>query len=378
LSAAPPPIPLVDLRASWLAIREELLREFARVLDGMELLLGPEQRAFEAEFAAYCGAAHGVALSNGTDALRVALLACGIGPGDEVICPSHTFFATVEAVLQTGATAVLADVEEGTLTLDPDAARDCLSPATRALVPVHLYGHPADMEALLALAAERGLRVVEDAAQAHGARHHGRRCGSLGDAASFSFYFTKNLGAFGEAGFVTARDEGVAERVRLLRHHGHVSKFEHAIVGSNLRMDELQAVVLRIKLRRLDAGNARRRAIAARYAELLADCPVRLPRTRPGCEPVFHVYAIRSRERDALAARLAREGIATGIHYRTPAHRQPALAKEAHRCGRLDVTEQACEELLSLPIYPELTDEQVERVARAVREFHARPAGRRS
>jgi dTDP-4-amino-4,6-dideoxygalactose transaminase len=317
-----------------------------------------------------------VAVSNGTDALRAALLACGIEPGDEVICPSHTFFATVEAVLQTGASAVLADVTPDTLTLDPEAVRACLSPTTRALVPVHLYGHPADMDALQAIAAERGLRMVEDAAQAHGARFHGRRCGSLGDAASFSFYFTKNLGAFGEAGFVTTREADAAERIRLLRHHGHASKFEHVMVGANLRMDELQAAVLRIKLRRLDAGNQRRRAIAARYGELFADLPVRLPVVKPGCEPVHHVYAIRVRDRDALAAQLARAGIATGIHYATPVHRQPAMKGQPHRCGSLRVTEQACAELLSLPIYPEMTDEQVERVGRAVQAFHARAAGR--
>jgi dTDP-4-amino-4,6-dideoxygalactose transaminase len=366
----------VDLRASYLAIREELLREFDRILDGMQLLLGPEQRAFETEFADFCGVAHGVAVSNGTDALRAALQACGIGSGDEVICPSHTFFATVEAVLQTGATPVLVDVEPDTLTLDPEAVRANLSAHTRALLPVHLYGHPADLDALTAIAAERGLKVIEDAAQAHGARHRGRRCGGLGDASAFSFYFTKNLGAFGEAGFVATRDPDVADRVRLLRHHGHASKFEHVVVGSNLRMDELQAAVLRIKLRRLDAANARRREVAARYGELLGDCPLRLPTVREGCEPVFHVYAVRTRERDALAEHLTRAGIGTGIHYATPIHRQPALAGQPHRCGSLRVTEQACKELLSLPIYPELGDEQVDRVARAVQDFYARPRRR--
>lgn len=364
-------VPLVDLRAAFLPIREELLREIEDVLDGMELLLGPRQRAFEEEFAAYCEAAHGVAVSSGSDALLAALLACGVGPGDEVICPSLTFFATVEAILHAGATPMLVDVEADTLTLDPEEVRSALSPATRAILPVHLHGHPARMDPLLALAAERGLRVIEDAAQAHGARHGGRRCGSLGDAACFSFYFTKNLGALGEGGFVATRDAELAERVRLLRHHGHVSKFEHGIAGYNLRMDELQAAVLRIRLRGLDAANARRRQLAARYRELLEGLPLRHPEQREGCEAVFHLYAVRSRERDALREHLTRAGIGTGIHYPVPCHAQPALRDRPHRCGPMKVTEEACAELLSLPIYPELRDEQIELVAGCVRDFYA-------
>jgi dTDP-4-amino-4,6-dideoxygalactose transaminase len=369
-SPAAPQIPLVDLRASYLPIRDELLAAFDRVLGGMELLLGPEQRAFEEAFASYCGTRHAVAVSSGTDALLAALLACGVGTGDEVICPANSFFATVEAVIHAGATPVFVDVDPNTLTLDPGCVRDALSPVTRALLPVHLYGHPADMDPLLELAAEHDLRVIEDAAQAHGARHRGRPCGSLGDAAAFSFYFTKNLGAFGEAGCVTTDDAELAERLRVLRHHGHVSKADHAIAGFNLRMDELQAAVLRIKLRRLDAGNARRREIAARYDDRFAGCPgIRTLLVRPHCEAVHHLYAIRSAQRDRLREHLAHAGVATGIHYPIPAHRQPALAHHRHRCGELGVTEQVCAELLSLPIYPELRDEQVETVARAVREF---------
>ena len=371
MSEPPLLVPLVDLRAALAPIRQELMAEFEAVLDGMELMLGPRQLAFEQEFARYCEAAHGVAVSNGTAALAAALEACGIGQGDEVICPSLTFFATVEAVLHVGAVPVMVDVAEDTLTLEPGEVEAALSPATRAILPVHLHGHPADMDALLAIASERGLRVIEDAAQAHGARVSGRRCGGLGDAACFSFYFTKNLGALGEAGFVAARDAEVAERVRLLRHHGHVSKFEHAVAGHNLRMDEIQAAVLRIKLRGLDAANARRREVAALYRELLGGLPLRLPEAREGCESVFHIYALRCAERDELRAHLAAAGVGTGIHYPIACHAQAALRDLPHRTGPMKVTEQACRELLSLPMYPELRQEQIVLVSDAVRSFYA-------
>jgi len=371
VSERPAGVPLVDLRAALEPIREEFLRELEDVLDGMQLMLGPRQRAFEEEFAAYCEAQHGVAVSSGSSALVAALEACGVGPGHEVICPSLTFFATLEAVLRVGAVPVLADVVDDTLTLDPEQVEAALSPATRAILPVHLHGHPAEMEPLLALAAERGLRVIEDAAQAHGARIAGKRCGSFGDAACFSFYFTKNLGALGEAGLVASNDAEVAERVRLLRHHGHTSKFEHSLAGHNLRMDEIQAVVLRLKLRGLDAANARRREVAARYRELLDGLPLRQPQLRSGCESVFHLYAVRCVERDALRAHLSAQGIGTGIHYPIPGHAQPALRDRPHRSGPMKVTEEACAQLLSLPMYPELREEQIQQVAQAVRSFYA-------
>jgi dTDP-4-amino-4,6-dideoxygalactose transaminase len=308
-------------------------------------------------------------MSNGTDALFAALLACGVGPGDEVIAPAHTFFATIEAIVHAGATPVLADVERDTLTLDPAAVRSALTERTRAIVPVHLYGQAADMDPILEIARERDLRVVEDAAQAHGAKYKGRRCGSLGDAASFSFYFTKNLGAVGEGGFVTTNDPAIAEQVRLLRHHGHVSKFEHAIIGYNLRLDELQAAVLRAKLPGLDAGNARRRAHAAHYDTLFAGSALRVPVCRPGNEHVYHVYALRAQRRDELAAHLGERGVGTGIHYRNPGHLQPALRSHPHRAGDMKVTVEACRELISLPMYPQLSEAQVEYVAAQVLEF---------
>jgi dTDP-4-amino-4,6-dideoxygalactose transaminase len=362
-------VPLVDLRAAFAPVKDEVFREFEAILDGMQLFQGPNTLAFEEEFAAYCGAAHGMALSNGTDALFAALLACGIGPGDEVIAPAHTFFATIEAIVHAVAVPVLADVERDTLTLDPEQVRALVTEKTRAIVPVHLYGQAADMDPLLEIAREHGLRVVEDAAQAHGAKYKGRPCGSLGDAASFSFYFTKNLGGVGEGGFVSTNDAEIAEQVRLLRHHGHVSKFEHSIIGYNLRIDELQSAVLRAKLPRLDAGNAQRRAHAARYDALFADARVTRPVARPEREHVYHCYALRAPRRDELAVWLGERGVGTGIHYKNPGHLQPGLQHHPHRAGDMKVTSEACRELISLPMYPELTDEQVEYVAARVREF---------
>jgi dTDP-4-amino-4,6-dideoxygalactose transaminase len=346
-----------------------VLHAFDALLDDMQLLFGPNLQAFEHEFASYCEVPEGVAVSSGTDALVAALLACGIKPGDEVIAPSHTFFATIEAVVHAGATPVLVDVEPEGLTMNVAEVERAITPATRAIVPVHLYGHPADMDPIAEIARAHGLRVIEDAAQAHGARYKGRRCGSLGDAAAFSFYVTKNLGAFGEGGFVATRDPAIAERVRLLRHHGHLSKAEHGIVGFNWRLDELQAAVLRIKLRRLEAGNARRREIAARYGERLQHAAVRQLAVRADCTAVYHLYPIRVANRDDLMAYLAHHGVQTGIHYPVPAHLQPALRSHRHRHGSMTVTEQACRGLLSLPIYPELTDAQVDYVAAHVLAF---------
>ena len=364
-------VPLVDLRASYLPIREALLAEFDEILMGMELFLGPNVRAFEEEFAAHCEATHGVGVSSGTDALYAALHACGIGPGDEVIAPSLTYFATIEAIIRTGATPILVDVESENLTVDVDEVRAAVTPATRAIVPVHLYGHPADMDPILEIARDRGIRVIEDAAQAHGARYKGKRCGSLGDVGCFSFYFTKNLGAFGEAGFVTTSDPELAARVRRLRDHGRDSKHVHSVAGHNLRLDELQAAVLRLKLRRLEHGNERRRTVAALYRRFFAGQAVRLLKPRPDCEPVHHLFPLRLRQRDALTSYLAERGVDTGIHYKIPAHLQPALRTHPHRTGNLKVTEEACAQLLSIPIYPELHDDQIAHVAEQVLGFFA-------
>ena len=365
-------VPLVDLRAAFAPVKQQVFRDFEAILDGMQLFQGPHIRALEEEFASYCGAAHGLGVSNGTDALFAALVAAGVGAGDEVIAPAHTFFATIEAIVHANAVPVLVDVEPGALTLDPDAVREAVTEKTRAIVPVHLYGQAADMDPLLEIAREHGLRVVEDAAQAHGAGYHGRRCGNLGDVASFSFYFTKNLGGVGEGGIVTTSDPEIARQVDLLRHHGHVSKFEHEIIGYNLRLDELQAAVLRAKLPHLDANNAARRAHAARYDALFEGSPARVPVVRPGSEHVYHCYTLRVPERDALVAYLGENGIGTGIHYKNPGHLQPALRHHEHRAGDLKVTIEACRELISIPMFPELRDEQIEYVAHHVLEFLTR------
>lgn len=371
-------VPLVDLRASYASIREELLAEFDRVLGEMQLFLGPNVRAFEEEFAAYCETSHAVGMSSGTDALHATLRACDVRPGDEVVLPALTFFATTEAVIHVGATPVFADVDPETLTLDPAAVRDVIGPATRAIVPVHLYGQPADMASLLEIAKKRNLRVIEDAAQAHGARSLGQRCGSLGDAGCFSFYFTKNLGAFGEGGCTTTNSLETAERLQRLRNHGLETKHTHSLVGHNFRLDELQAAVLRIKLKRLDEAIARRREIAARYDKAFAGSGIRVLGRRADAEAAPHLYPIRVADRDALEAHLAAAGIETGIHYKVPAHRQAAMRSQLHRCGPLSVTERTCDELLSLPLYPELEDDQFAYVVERVLEFsgESRPSAR--
>lgn len=363
-------VPLVDLRASLRPIKEALFGQFEEILDGMRLHLGPNVEAFEREFAAYCDVGDGVAVSSGTDALYAALRACGIGRGDEVIAPSLTFFATIEAIIHTGAVPVLVDVDRESLTIDSDAVRTAITKATKAILPVHLHGHPAEMDAINQIAKEFHLYVIEDAAQAHGARYKGRLCGSMGDCGCFSFYFTKNLGAFGEGGFVTTSDPELAHQIRLLRNHGHVSKFEHAIVGHNFRMDELQAAVLRLKLPDLDRANERRRQLADRYRQRLAGNDLLMPGCRDGCQCIYHMFPVRTHCRDELCDYLEANSIGTGIHYKIPAHRQVALRKHPHRVvGTMHVTETACNELLSIPIYPELTDEQFEYVADHVRRF---------
>jgi len=356
-------VPLVDLRASLTPIKEQLFVQFDVILEGMNLFLGPNVQAFEREFSDFCEVDHGIGVSNGTDALFVALKALEIGPGDEVIVPSHTFFATIEAVIHAGATPVMVDIEPRTMTIDPAKIDEALTPQTKAIIPVHLYGHPADMDPILEIAGEHHLRVIEDSAQAHGARYKGKRCGSMGDAAAFSFYFTKNLGAYGEGGFVTTRHAEVAELVRNYRHHGQVTKYEHARIGYNLRLDEMQAAVLRLKLGHLEVNNRRRVEIARRYDELLADTGALVLRPRSDCEPVYHLYPIRVDDRDRLVDDLGKHGIGTGVHYKIPGHQQPALRGCPHRITDCTVTEQVCRNLLSIPMYPELTSEQIDFVA---------------
>jgi dTDP-4-amino-4,6-dideoxygalactose transaminase len=364
-------VPLVNLKAQYATIREEVRAAIDEVLDGMQLTIGPNVRAFDEEFAAFCGAKHAIGVGSGTDALQLVIRALGISAGDEVITVSHTFFATVEAILYSGARPVLADVDEGTFNMDIDSVERAITPRTKAIMPVHLYGRTVDMKPLLALAKERGLPVIEDACQAHGARlDTGGVAGSAGHASAFSFYCSKNLGAYGEAGSIVTNDDALATELRSLREHGQSVRYYHPVVGYNARLDELQAAVLRIKLRRLAGWNARRQAIAAYYNDLLAGTDVITPEIPSDGRHVFHLYVIRvpGGRRDALRKALTDRGIGTGVHYPVPVHLQEACEFLGYRRGDLPVTERLADEVLSLPIYAELTDAEVEIVAAEVRE----------
>lgn len=353
-----------DPKAQYLAHREAIDAAIRRVLDSGWYILGREVEAFEAEFAAWQGAAHCVGVGNGTDALVLALRALGVRPGDEVVTVSHTAVATVAAVEFAGAVPVLVDIDPGTFTMSPAALRAAITPRTRAVVPVHLYGHPADMPAILAVAREHGLMVLEDCAQAHGALLDGKRVGAFGHAASFSFYPTKNLGALGDGGAVTTDDPDLAGRMRLLRQYGWKDRISE-IPGWNTRLDELQAAVLRAKLPFLDRDNARRRDIAARYNVGLTGLGLGLPAARPAAEHVHHLYVLRAAQRDRLLAGLRERGVGAAVHYPQAVHQQPAYKRLK---AVLPETERAVAEILSLPMFPELTDVEVETVIRAARQ----------
>ena len=378
-------IKLVDIHAQYQEIRDRLFPAWEEVLASMRLMLGPNMKAFETEFAAYCGAHRAVGCDSGTTAILLPLRALGIGPGDVVLTVSMTFFATVEAVILAGAKPVMLDVDEDSCTMSVEALRRYLSEECRrdgdrlvekagggtvkAILPVHLYGMPADLRAIMEIAAEYGLAVIEDCAQAHGAEFAGRRIGSFGQAASFSFYFSKNLSALGEGGIMLAADDRVADRLERLRLHGQTDKYTHAEIGYNARLDELQAVVLRLKLEKLDEWNEKRRRAAALYHEGLAGLPLQLPKSLPGRKEVYHLYVVRTPRRDELAAFLGARRIGCGIHYPLPCHLQPALAYLGYRPGSLPVTENLCSQVLSLPMHPHLEAGEVAEVCGAVREF---------
>ena len=365
-------IPLVDLKAQYRTIKDEVRAAIDDVLEGMQLTIGPNVKAFDQEFAAFCGAKHAIGVGSGTDALQLVIRALGISAGDEVITVSHTFFATVEAILYSGARPILVDVDEKTFNMDLAAATAAITPRTKAIMPVHLYGRTIDMKPLLALAKDRGLQVIEDACQAHGAMlDTGAKAGNAGHASAFSFYCSKNLGAYGEAGSITTNDDRLAAELRSLREHGQSTRYFHPVVGYNARLDEIQAAILRIKLRKLPEWNARRQAIARHYNLQLADSGVIVPELPEGGRHVFHVYAIRvpAPKRDALRQYLSERGIGTGVHYPVPIHLQEASAFMGYRQGDFPVTERLANEVVSLPMYAELTDAQVETVAGAVKEF---------
>ncbi|HEX6346019.1 DegT/DnrJ/EryC1/StrS family aminotransferase [Umezawaea sp.] len=352
-------IPLVDLRAQHEQVADEVAEGWAEVLKTTAFIGGPQVSRFEAEFAAYQEVAHCVGVANGTDAIELALRALGVGHGDECVLPANTFIATAEAVARTGATPVLVDCVDDTLLIDTDRIADAITPRTRAVLPVHLYGQAAPVELI------EGVPVVEDAAQAQGARRRGVPVGGLGVAAATSFYPGKNLGAYGDGGAVLTTSAEVAERVKLLREHGSPRKYEHTVLGFNSRLDTLQAVVLSAKLARLEGWNADRRAAAARYDELLADVEqVRTPVVLEGNLPVWHLYVVRVADRDRVLAELHAAGIGAGIHYPTPVHRTGAFASLG---GSFPVTERSSAELLSLPLFPEITPSQQERVVEVLR-----------
>lgn len=364
-------IPFVDLKAQYQDIKNEVLEAIATALDGMNLFLGENTRALEREFARYCETSFAVGVGSGTDALYLALRACGVAPGDEVITVSHTFIATAEAIFMAGARPVFVDIEPKSYNMDPAQVKAAITPRSRAIVPVHLYGYPADMDPILDLAKEYGLKVISDACQAHGATYRGKSAGALGDAAAFSFYFSKNLGAYGEAGMVTTSDEEVASKIRVLRDHGSAEKYSHTDIGVNSRLDELQAAVLRVKLRYLDEWIARRRANAEIYNSLLPGGSVGMPDEFPGWKHAYHLYVIETDHRDALQQWLGSRGVATGIHYPVPIHEQPAMKRYGHAQGSLPITESKARRILSLPMYPELTMAQIQHVAGCVQEFYA-------
>ncbi len=364
-------VPILDLSRARARISPQLEERWKRILDESSYVLGPEVREFENAFAAYQEVAGCVAVANGTDGLVLALRALDLQPGDEVIVPAFSFFATAEAVALLGGKPVLADVDPQTLNLDPADAEARVTDRTVGLLPVHLYGRPFDVDALLALCEKRGLWLVEDAAQAHGARFKGRRVGGFGKLAAWSFYPTKNLGCFGDGGAVTGNDRGLLDRVRLLANHGQTSRYHHVLVGTNSRLDSLQAAVLNCRLALLEEDNARRRELACRYYGGLAGAgDVQLLPDREGVLSVYHQMTIRTARRDALMEHLKAAGIASAVHYPAPLHQLPALAGLVDvRDGDLPVSTAAAREVLCLPIYPELTNEQVEQVCAEVRKF---------
>ena len=362
-------VPFMDMRARHAATRDELLHAIAAVIDSGAFCGDEAVADFEREFASYCGSPHAIAVANGTEALWLTMLGMGIGPGDEVITVSMTYAATAEAIRMAGAEPVFVDIDATTHTMDPAALAAALTPRTKAIVPVHLFGRMAEMNPIMVFASRHGLRVIEDAAQAHGAEYESHKAGSIGDAGCFSFYPTKNLAALGDGGAILTRDSQLADTLRMLRNHGQRGKNEHVMLGWNSRLDGIQAAVLSMKLRRLDYENGLRRGHAQRYHDGLCGIgQVICPQAPGDASHVHHIHAIRVTSREQVIAELGRRGIGCAVHYPVPLHLQPAFAGPRHPRGSLPVTEQLAGELLSLPMFPELTPQQIERVVQAVVE----------
>ena len=362
-------VPYFDLPAQIRALRPELDAAIARTLDTCAFCLGPDVTAFERDFAAYVGVAHCIGFNSGTSALHVAMRLLDLGPGDEVITTPHTFVATSWAIAYVGARPVFVDIDEATMNLDPAQVEGAITPRTKLVLPVHLYGHPFAIDPILESCNRRGLSLVEDAAQAHGARYHGRPVGTFGTMAAFSFYPGKNLGACGEGGALVTNRADLAARARGLREHGSTKRYFHDEVGYNYRMEGIQGAVLGVKLKHLAAWNAARRRIALRYNELLAGTPLRLPIEAAGVESAWHLYVARHPARDRLRDHLTTKGVGTALHYPLPLHLQKCFASLGHKAGDFPVAERAARECVSLPMYAELTDAQVEYVAASIREF---------
>jgi dTDP-4-amino-4,6-dideoxygalactose transaminase len=367
-------IPLVDLQAQYRSIKAEVDAAVLAVLDSAQFILGPAVTAFEKNFATYCGSTEAIGVNSGTSALHLALIAAGVVPGDEVITVPFTFVATVAAIEYAGARPVFVDIDPIYYTMDPAKLEAAITPRTRAIVPVHLYGQPADMDPILEIARRHRLTVIEDACQSHGAEDHGRRCGSIGALGCFSFYPGKNLGAYGEGGAVVTSDPALATRIRLLRSWGEETRYTHTYRGFNYRMDGIQGAVLDVKLRHLEKWTDARRVHAASYRRYLSDTAAALPAVRDDATHVYHVYAVRVPRRDAVRAALTEAGVQTGVHYPIPVHLQPGYRDLGYTPGDFPVAEQVAGEVLSLPIYPELTDENIQRVAGVVRAAVGRAA----
>ncbi len=362
-------VPFLDLQAQYRSIKGELDSAIQGVLDKSAYVLGPAVAEFEKNFAAYCQARECIGVNNGTNALLLALRALGVGPGDEVITAANTFIATAAAIAHAGATPVLVDVDPVSRTIDPQLIEAAITNKTKVIIPVHLYGRTADMDPILAIAAKHKLAVLEDSAQSHGAKYKGRVAGSIAAIAAFSFYPGKNLGAYGEGGAVTTSDPELARRVRMLRDHGSEKKYYHELLGYNARLEGIQGAVLNTKLRHLDKWNTERNRVARRYNELLAGAPVTVPDMNPDYFQVFHLYVIETDRREELQQFLASQQIATLIHYPVPIHLQNAFAHLGRKRGSFPVTEKMADRIVSLPMYPELSDEQIQFVAAKIKEF---------
>lgn len=363
-------VQFVDLAAQYATLRPDVDEAMQRVLSKTDFILGKDVELFEQEFADYCNASYGVGIDSGTSALELALMAHDIGPGDEVITVANTFMATVLAISYVGATPVLVDIDPDTCQIDPAQILNAVTPRTKAIMPVHLYGHPADMDPIMQIAQRHGLVVIEDASQAHGARYKGKRVGSMGHSGVFSLYPAKNLGAYGDGGIVVTNDKAVEDKLRMLRNYGQREKYHHLMKGFNRRLDTLQAAVLRVKLPNLDGWNSARRSHAQRYDQLLAEVDgIIAPREAVYAEAVYHLYVVRTSERTELQKFLTSKKISTGIHYPVPIHLQPAYADLGYKKGDFPITERYASEILSLPMYPELPSGAVDYVVDAIREF---------